>query len=193
MKNNIEMLLINFLNWLEQKTYKRYGGWESKYLFLKRDIKNQLYNLKIFVNIFKLPKVLRSYNYTLHHALEGLKYSREEVESRNSTIEYLLEKLVEEKLGGEDADYTKEQEREAYREVYLDDAISEIVYDGNMPVFELPSKYQTEDEQDDAFDRSYEHQRCAMAHCYDDYEDQIECEFRYGPLVKGGWYDKKQQ
>ena len=24
-----------------------------------------------------------------------------------------------------------------------------------------------------------------MAHCYDDYEDQIECEFRYGPLVKG--------
>ena len=59
------MLLINFLNWLEQKTYKRSGWWESKYLFLKRDIKNQLYNLKIFVNIFKL-KVLRSYNYTLH-------------------------------------------------------------------------------------------------------------------------------
>ena len=51
--------------------------------------------------------------------------SNDKIESRNHTIKYLLEKLVEEKLGGEDADYSKEQEREAYREVYLDDVISE--------------------------------------------------------------------
>ena len=90
----------------------------------------------------------------------------------------------------EDAVYTKEQEREAYRSVYLDDAIREITYDDNMPVFELPSEYMTEDEEDDAFDRDYEHHRCVMEHCYDDYEDQIQYELDNGPLKKGGWYEE---
>ena len=60
-----------------------------------------------------------------------------------------------------------------------------------MNVFELPQEYMTDKEHDDWFDRSYEHQREVSAHCYDSIEEQIDYEFDNGPLVKGGWYDKK--
>jgi len=173
----------NAYDWLKYKI----DNWR---FYLPQTIKHYKFNLKVYCNFFSLPEVIRSYKFITVHALEGLKYSREDTDSRNKTIEYLLEQLVEAKLGGEDADYTKEQEREAYRSVYLDDAIREITYDDNMPVFELPSEYMTEDEEDDAFDRDYEHHRCVMEHCYDDYEDQIQYELDNGPLKKGGWYEE---
>ena len=184
-----ESLFINFLDWIGRTTKQTYNNWgEYKYYRTKRWIKHYLYNLKIFVGIFKLPEVLRRYNYTLGHALLGLKIYKETIDERNNTIRYLLEKQVETKLG--DTDYSKEQEREAYREAYLDGHI-EYIYEDDMNVFELPQEYMTDKEHDDWFDRSYEHQREVSAHCYDSIEEQIDYEFDNGPLVKGGWYDKK--
>ena len=185
---NIETLLINFLDWLEQKITKQSGWGQYRYHRLKRWIKHHLYTLKIYAGIFKLPKVLRSYNSVLDNALTGLKYYKESLDERDETIRYLLDRQVEIKLG--DTDYSEEQEREAYREAYLDGRI-DYIYNDDMKVFELPQKYMTEEEHDDWFDRSYEHQREVACHCYDSIEDLIEYEFDNGPLVKGGWYEKR--
>ena len=146
-------------------------------------------NFKIYSSIFSIPAVLRSYNYITKHALLGLKLYREEVEERNNTIKGLLEDLVQAKLG--DGEYTKEQEREVYREVYLQSSIAEITKDG-LKVFELPSEYMTRKEQNDWFDDHYEHHRDALCHCYDSIEEQIDYELNNGPLKKGGWYEEKK-
>ena len=188
MKNNIETLLINFIDWLEQKIYKKSGWGEYRYHRLKRWIKHHLYTLKIYAGIFKLPKVLRSYNSVLDDALTGLKYYKESIDERNDAIRYLLDRQVEITLG--DTDYSEEQKTQAYRDAYLDDRIANI-YNDDMKVFELAPEHMTEEEYEDWFERQYEHQREVACHCYDSIEDIIKCEFDNGPLVKGGWYENK--
>ena len=147
------------------------------------------YTFKIYAGIFKLPKVLRSYNSVLDDALTGLKYYKESIDERNDAIRYLLDRQVEITLG--DTDYTEEQKTQAYRDAYLDDRIANI-YDDDMKVFELEPEHMTEEESEDWFERQYEHQREVACHCYDSIEDLIKVEFDNGPLVKGGWYDGKK-
>jgi hypothetical protein len=183
----ITTITKRFYAWTISKIEKYKNRYYFKYLDICHSIKNYKYNFKIYSSFYKIPAVLRSFNYVFNHALLGLRFYREEIEERNRTIESLLEQLVETKLG--DVEYTKEQEREAYREVYLQDSIAEIMKDG-IPVFELPSEYMTRKEQNDAFDRDYEHHREVMCHCYDSIEEQIDYELDNGPLKKGGWYEK---
>lgn len=184
-----ESLFINFLDWIGRTTKQTYNNWgEYRYYRLRRWIRHHLYTLKIYAGIFKLPKVLRSYNSVLDNALTGLKYYKERIDEMDETIRYLLDRQVEIKLG--DTDYSEEQETQAYRDAYLDGRI-DYIYNDDIKVFELPRKYMTEEEYDDWCDRSYEHQREVACHCYDSIEDLIEYEFDNGPLVKGGWYEKK--
>ena len=181
-----------FYTWIksEIENYKLTQNYlEYKYFRICDSLKKIKFNFKTYSSIFAIPAVLRSYNFITNHALLGLKLYREEVEERNTTIEGLLEDLVQAKLG--DGEYTKEQEREVYREVYLQDSIREITKDG-LKVFELPSEYMTRKEQNDWFDDHYEHHREAMCHCYDSIEEQIDYELNNGPLKKGGWYEEKK-
>ena len=185
--NRLNKMIISISKRFYAWTSSKIESYKHRYYFKFKDI-CQL-NFKIYSSIFAIPAVLRSYNYITNHALLGLRLYREEVEERNNTIEGLLEDLVQAKLG--DGEYTKEQERAAYREVYLQDNIAEITKDG-IPVFELPSEYMTRKEQNDAFDRDYEHHREVMCHCYDSIEEQIDYELINGPLKKGGWYEEKK-
>ena len=182
----IKSITKRFYTWINSKieSYRH----DYKYLIVCRYTDNIKLTLKVFFRLFEMANVIKSYSHSLNHALLGLSIYRDEIKQYHWTIEGLIEELIEAKLGDE---YTEEQEREVYREVYLSDNLKGLEKDG-IPIFELPSKYMTRREELDWFDNHYEHQRDAMCGCYDTIEEQLGYEFDHGPLIKGGWYDKKK-
>ena len=158
----IKSITKRFYTWINSKI-ESYRH-DYKYLIVCRYTNNIKLTLKVFFRIFEMANVLKSYSHSLNHALLGLSIYRDEIKQYHWTIE---------------------------GEVYLSDNLKGLEKDG-IPIFELPSKYMTRREELDWFDNHYEHQRDAMCGCYDTIEEQLGYEFDHGPLIKGGWYDKKK-
>ena len=138
-KRNIEVWLYdNVFNNQKLDTILRMNLC-STYNNIKRKIRT-IKSWSIFIKFWKIPTYIEDYNDAVNFAKCEIKDLRKVIERKEDQVEYLIETLATE--------YIDQQmsEDEAYREVY------QMTYYDNWEN-RIPSKYLTDKEAEDKFDR----------------------------------------
>ena len=143
--------------------YKLYSAYKRKYYSL-------------FLKLWKLPKYIMSYQSAVMFAEYEIKDSHKRIEKQEYIIERLIEQLII-----EFTDQLGMSEKEAYREAY------QLAYEYDTWINHIPSKYLTEEEAEDKFERDLDNHVT-----YDPIAD-ASCtqmmDYELSQLKKGGVYE----
>ena len=157
----------------------KWGG--TNYYHYEHRVRMVIFNIinwiklsKIFLTFWKLPRAIEGFNNAVDYAKHEIKDLHEVIERKDDQVDTLIAALIEE--------YTRNQmsAEEAHREVY------QMTYYDKW-VNRIPSKYLTEKEAEDKFDRDLDNYVTADPIANAGYQELMDYELY--ELKKGGIYE----